>query len=109
MRDLRKVFFTKAVAAARVALCNTSRSSTSETLMAILIFDLYDSLLLHYAPTSLEYGKHKHGALAMIKSRGLANLATAQDRTLVGAVRHSLLPYLLSSRKPFPEELDYLV
>lgn len=77
-------------------------------LMTILIFDLYDALLLHYTPGLLDHGKYKQGALAMIEHRGFANLATPRGRTLIKAVRHSLLPYMISVRKAFPKRLDYL-
>ena len=105
---LARSLFAQAVAAAREDLQKHLRSSTDEILMTILIFDLYDALVLHYAPSPVDYGKHKHGALAIIEHRGFANFATSQGRTLIGAVRHSLLPYMLSFRKPFPERLDYL-
>ncbi|KAL9038974.1 MAG: hypothetical protein Q9214_005065 [Letrouitia sp. 1 TL-2023] len=100
--------FTKSVAAARETLHDPLQSSTDEILMTILIFDLYEALVLHYDSGPVDYGKHKHGALAMIEHRGFANFATSQGRALIGAVRHSLLPYMLSSRKPFPERSDYL-
>ncbi|KAI4240976.1 MAG: hypothetical protein LQ352_007529 [Teloschistes flavicans] len=100
--------FTQAVAAAREALHDPLQSSTDEILMTILVFDLYDALVLHYGPGTLEYGKHKHGALAMIEHRAFGNLKTSRGRALIGAVRHSLLPYMLSSRKGFPEQSDYL-
>ena len=100
--------FTKAVAAAREALQDPTQSSTDEILMTILIFDLYDALVLHYAPGPLDYGKHKHGALAVIEHRGSANLASSRGRTLIKAVRHTLLPYMLSSRKAFSKGTDYL-
>ncbi|KAG7007494.1 altered inheritance of mitochondria protein 6 [Physcia stellaris] len=100
--------FTRAIAAARRTLRDPHSSSTDEILMTILIFDLYDALLLHYAPGPVDYGKHKQGALAMIEHRGFTNLETSQSRALIGAVRHTLLPYLLSSRKPFPWQSDYL-
>ena len=104
-RPARNIF-TQALTAARETLHDPVQSSTDEILMTILIFDLYDALVLHYAPDPLEYGKHKHGALAVIAHRGSANLATPRGRALMGAVRHSLLPYLLSSRKPFPDQSD---
>ena len=100
--------FTKAVAATREAWHDPLQSSTDEILMTILIFDLYDALVLHYAPGPLDHGKHKQGALAMIEHRSFANLATSRGRTLIKAVRHSLLPYMLSSRKTFPKRSDYL-
>ena len=103
-----RTVLTKAVAAAREVLHDPLQSSTDEILMTILIFDLYDALVLHYAPAPLDYGKHKHGALAVIEHRNFANLTTSQGRALIGAVRHSLLPYLLASRKPFPERSDHL-
>ncbi|KAL9611139.1 MAG: hypothetical protein Q9167_004192 [Letrouitia subvulpina] len=106
--QLARSLFTKSVAAARETLHDPLQSLTDEILMTILIFDLYEALVLHYAPSPLDYGKHKHGALAIIEHRGFANLATSRGRALVGAVRHSLLPYMLSSRKPFPERSDYL-
>ena len=103
-----RTIFTKAVAATREALLDPLKRSTDEVLMTILIFDLYDALVLHYTAGLLDYGKHKHGALAMVEHRNFANLATSRGRTLIGAVRHSLLPYLLSSRQPFPKQLDHL-
>ena len=106
--QLARSFFAQAVAAAREDLRNPLQSSTDEILMTILIFDLYDALVLHYASGPVDYGKHKHGALAMIEHRGSANFATSQGRTLIGAVRHSLLPYMLAFRKPFPQRSDYL-
>lgn len=100
--------FTKAIAAAREAMQDPFQSTTDELLMTILIFDLYDALILHYVPGPLDYGKHKHGALAMIEHRGWANLATTRGRALIRTVRHSLLHYMLSSRTPFPEGADDL-
>lgn len=100
--------FTEAVAAAQEALNDPLQCLTDEILMTILIFDLYDTLVLHYAPVPLDYGKHKHGALAMIEHRGSASLATSRGRTLLGAVRHTVLPHVLSLRQPFPERLDHL-
>ena len=105
---LARSLFAEAVAAARENLHNPLQSSTDGILMTILIFDLYDALVLHYAPSPVDYGKHKHGALAIIEHRGCASFATSQGRALIAAVRHSLLPYMLSFRKPFPERSDYL-
>ena len=106
-RPARSIF-TQAVATAREALNDPLQILTDETLMTILIFDLYEALALHYAPDPLEYGKHKHGALAIIEHRGFAMLATPRGRALIAAIRHSLLPYLLSMRRPFPEQLEFL-
>ena len=103
-----KSFFTMAVAAAREALQDPIQSSTDEILMTILVFDLYDALVLHYAPGPLDYGKHKYGALAVIEHRGSANLSSPRGRTLMKAVRHTLLPHMLSLRKAFPDGIDYL-
>lgn len=100
--------FTEAVATAQEALNDPLQSLTDEMLMTILLFDLYDTLVLHYAPVPIDYGKHKHGALAMIEHRGSVNLATSRGRALIGAVRHTVLPYMLSTRQPFPERLDHL-
>ncbi|KAI4188940.1 MAG: hypothetical protein L6R41_001826 [Letrouitia leprolyta] len=97
--------FVKAVAAARRDIHDPLQSLTDEMLMTILLFDLYDSLALHYAPNHVGYGRHKYGALAVIEQRGPTNLATSRGRALVKAVRHTLLPYLLTSRQPFPERL----
>ena len=75
-RPARKLF-TKALAATREAISNASEDSMDELLMTILVFDLYDDLVLHYVrnPTS-PYGKHKSGALALLKHRGESNFST---------------------------------
>ncbi|KAI4099305.1 MAG: hypothetical protein L6R37_006017 [Teloschistes peruensis] len=106
--QLVRSLFIQAVAATREALHDPIQSSTDEMLVTILLLDLYDAMVLHYGPGTLEYGKHKHGALAMIEHRSFANLETSEGRALIGAVRHSLLPYMLSSRKGLPEHSDYL-
>ena len=106
--QIARSFFTRAVTAAREALNDPLQRSTDETLMTILVFDLYDALMLHYTPGPLDYGKHKYGALAIIEDRGFANLTTARGRTLIAAVRHSLLAHMLSSREAFPKRLDHL-
>ncbi|KAL8636948.1 MAG: hypothetical protein Q9228_005722 [Teloschistes exilis] len=106
--QLARSLFIQAVAATREALHDPIQSSTDEMLMTILLFDLYDAMVLHYGPGTLEYGKHKYGALAMIEHRSFANFGTSEGRVLIGAVRHSLLPYMLSSRKGLPEQSDYL-
>ncbi|KAI9720446.1 MAG: hypothetical protein M1812_002952 [Candelaria pacifica] len=100
--------FSEAVTAAQEALYDPVESIKDEMLMTVLLFDLYDSLILHYAPIPLGYPSHKYGALAMVEHRGLTNLATSQSRALLRAVRHSFVSHSLSSRTPFPERLDYL-
>ena len=100
--------FTEAVAAAQEALNDPRQSLTDEILMTILLFDLYDTMVLHYAPVSSDYGKHKYGALAMIEHRGSTSFATSRGRALLAAVRHTVLPHMLSTRQPFPERLDHL-
>ncbi|KAL8685490.1 MAG: hypothetical protein Q9218_007729 [Villophora microphyllina] len=105
---LARHLFTRAVAAARKALDDPLESTTDEILMAVLVFDLYDGLVLHYAPYPPEHGKHKYGALAIVEHRGLANIETCRSRALIAAVRHALLPYVLSSRQPFPDHSDNL-
>lgn len=97
--------FVKAVAAAREGIHDPLQSLTDEMLMTILLFDLYDALFLHYAPNLTGYGKHKYGALAVIEQRGSNNIATSRGRALLKAARHTLLPYLLTSRRPFPKRL----
>ncbi|KAL6715094.1 hypothetical protein ACLMJK_007355 [Lecanora helva] len=105
---LARSTFANAITAARGALSDPTQNSTDEMLMTILLFDLYDSLVLNYVPRPVDYGKHKFGALAMIKHRGSANYSTPRSLALIGAVRHTLLPHLLSLRKPFPEQSDHL-
>ncbi|ETI22792.1 hypothetical protein G647_06868 [Cladophialophora carrionii CBS 160.54] len=101
-RPARKLF-TEAIAATREAINNPTEKNMDELLMTILIFDLYDSLVLHYvrnAPT--KYGKHKDGALALVKHRGLSNYASIVGRALTNATRHNFLDYSLSHRIPMP-------
>jgi hypothetical protein len=101
-RPARKLF-TKAIAATREAINNPTEKSMDELLMTILIFDLYDALVLHYvrnAPTS--YGKHKDGALALVKHRGLSNFTSLAGRALTNATRNGFLDYSLSQRTPMP-------
>ena len=102
------IVFTEAVAAAQEALKDPLQCLRDETLMKILLFDLYDTLALHYSPVPIDYGKHKHSALAMIEHRGFANFATPRARALIATVRHTVLPYMLSTRQRFPERLDHL-
>ncbi|KAG8526404.1 uncharacterized protein KY384_000060 [Bacidia gigantensis] len=100
--------FIRAVATTQKSLQEPEQSSTDTILMTILVFDVYDALLLHYDPSPVDYGKHKYGALAVVEHRGFANLATPRARILTAAVRHTLLSHVLSSREGFPERLDFL-
>lgn len=102
---LPRSLFTKAIAATRKAMFNPAESTTDQLLLTILIFDLYDALVLHYTPGVPNYGKHKEGALALIKHRGAANYQTRRSRSLLEATRHSLLHYFLTERKTFPDDL----
>ncbi|KIW66726.1 hypothetical protein PV04_06029 [Phialophora macrospora] len=101
-RPARKLF-TKAIAATREAINNPTEQDMNELLTTILIFDLYDSLILHYvrnSPTS--YGKHKDGSLALVKHRGLSNYTSYVGRALTNATRNGLIDYSLSHRIPMP-------
>lgn len=102
---LPRSLFTKAIAATRKAMLSPTESTTDELLMTILIFDLYDALLLHYTPGVPNYGKHKDGALALIKHRSDANFLTRRSKSMLDGTRHALLHYLLAERKTFPDEL----
>ena len=100
-RPARKLF-TQAISALRQAINAPSQREMDELLMTILIFDLYDALVLHYVPGPPSYGKHKKGAMALIKHRGLSNYATELSRGLITATRHSLIQYSLATRKLLP-------
>ena len=100
---LPRRLFTEAIASTRKAMLNPTESTTDELLMTILIFDLYDALVLHYTPGVPTYGKHKEGALALVKHRGVANHITRRGRGMLDATRHSILHYLLTTRRAFPE------
>ncbi|KAK5052631.1 hypothetical protein LTR84_002496 [Exophiala bonariae] len=102
---LPRGLFTKAIAATRKAMLSPTESKTDELLMTILIFDLYDTLLLHYTPGIPNYGKHKDGALALIEHRSDANYLTTSSKSMIDGTRHSLLHYILAQRKRFPDEL----
>jgi hypothetical protein len=105
-RPARKLF-TQAVAATREAINNPSEKDMDALLMTVLIFDLYDALLLHYvqnAPST--YGKHKNGALALVKHRGSSNYTSLVSNSLTHATRHNFLGYSLSKRIPMPAGSD---
>lgn len=102
-----RALFTKAVAATREAINNPLKENLDELLMTVLLFDLYDALVLHYvhnAPST--YGKHKIGALALVKHRGLSILNSGIGRALALATRHGFLDYSLSQRIPMPAGSD---
>ncbi|EXJ92863.1 hypothetical protein A1O3_01417 [Capronia epimyces CBS 606.96] len=94
--------YAKAISAMRQALSNPSTSTSDELLMTTLIFDLYDSLLAHFLPELPQPGKHKRGALALVKHRGTSNFATEVGRELVNVTRQTILGHALAWRKPFP-------
>jgi hypothetical protein len=101
-RPARKLF-TQALAATREAINNPAAHNMDELLMTIHVFDLYDAMILHYQPNSpVTYGRHKRGALALLKHRGEANYASETGRSLVEATRHLLLEYSLSTRIRLP-------
>jgi len=102
---LPRTLFTEAIAATRKAMLDPTESTTDQLLLTILVFDLYDALVLHYTPGIPNYGKHKEGALALVKHRGAANHQTRRSRLLLEATRHSLLHYFLAERRTFPDEL----
>ncbi|KIW32534.1 uncharacterized protein PV07_04067 [Cladophialophora immunda] len=96
--------FTKALEATRKAIGDAAQTNMDELLMTILIFDLYDALVLHYTPGPLTYGKHKNGAVALLRHRGQANYATDVGQGLTNATRHALINYALSQRTIMPAE-----
>ena len=101
-RPARKLF-TEALAAMREAINDPSPEDMDALLMAVLIFDLYDSMVLHYVHDSPStYGKHKDGALALIKHRGLFNPTSERGKALTSASRHCFIGYSLSKRTPMP-------
>lgn len=106
-RPARRLY-AKAISAMRQALSapSPSQSALDELLMTTLVFDLYDSLLAHYLPERPPPGKHKQGALALVKHRGPSNYATELGRELVSATRHTLLHHALAFRAPLPPEAE---
>ncbi|OAL38334.1 hypothetical protein AYO20_02393 [Fonsecaea nubica] len=96
--------FTKALEATRKAIGHPTQSSMDELLMTILVFDLYDALLLHYVPGPSTYGKHNTGALALLKHRGHANYLTKVSQGLTNASRHALINHALTRRTTIPTE-----
>ncbi|KIW91550.1 uncharacterized protein Z519_07516 [Cladophialophora bantiana CBS 173.52] len=96
--------FTKALEATRKAIGNPAQSNKDELLMTILIFDLYDALVLHYVPGPSTYGKHKNGAVALLKHRGQDNYNTKVGQGLTTATRHTLIQYALCCRTSMPSE-----
>lgn len=101
-----KRLFTKALAATRKAIDDPLQRQTDELLMTILVFDLYDCMVLHYNPNYRTYGQHKSGALAMIRNRGRSNYASSVGRGLTNIARHTLLQWALSSRTPLPPDAE---
>jgi hypothetical protein len=73
-------------------------------LMAILVLDLYDAIILHYIPNRLSFGKHKAGALALLKHKGLANYRNFRSIGLAHATRHVFLDFKLTQRLPMPPD-----
>jgi hypothetical protein len=64
-------------------------------------------LVLHYvqnAPST--YGKHKDGAMALVKHRGQLNYASRIGQALANSTRHAFLDYSLSKRIPMPTGSD---
>ncbi|KIY00839.1 uncharacterized protein Z520_03505 [Fonsecaea multimorphosa CBS 102226] len=102
-RPARQIF-TRALEATRKAISDPAKSNMDELLMTILIFDLYDSLVLHYVPSILASGKHKDGAVALLKHRGHDNYMTDAGQGLTTATRHALINYALSQRTTLPAE-----
>ncbi|OAP60251.1 hypothetical protein AYL99_05253 [Fonsecaea erecta] len=96
--------FTKALEATRKAIGDPAQSNKDELLMTILVFDLYDALVLHYVPGPLTYGKHKNGAVALLKHRGHVNYLTEVGQGLTSATRHALINHALSLRTRIPAE-----
>ncbi|KAJ9609640.1 hypothetical protein H2200_005968 [Cladophialophora chaetospira] len=101
-RPARKLF-TQALTATRQAIDNPSEKAMDELLLTILIFDLYDALVLHYVRNRPhDYGKHKDGALALLRHRGEDNFSTQSGRMLANATRNGFIGYCLDKRIPMP-------
>lgn len=104
--QLPRSLFLRAVAATRQAVIDPVQSLSDELLMTILVFDLYDDILLHYRQGLDSHGTHKRGALALVNHRGALNYQSLQASHLLDTVRSSLLNYHLSRRLSFsPAEI----
>lgn len=104
--QLPRSLFLRAVAATRQAVIDPVQSLSDELLMTILVFDLYDDILLHYRQGLHSHGTHKRGALALVNHRGALNYQSLQASHLLDTVRSSLLNYHLSRRLSFsPAEI----
>ncbi|RVX75600.1 hypothetical protein B0A52_00953 [Exophiala mesophila] len=107
--QLPRSLFLQAIAATRHAVVDPVESLSDELLMTILVFDLYDDLLLHYGSGTYSHGAHKRGALALINHRGSVNYQTLQASSLLDTVRNSLLNHYLTRRLSFsPAEVHIL-
>lgn len=91
----------KALSAICEAMQDPTRATSDATLLSILLFALYESIVLgdHAAST---VAKHIEGAVAIVRARGVQHFEEAQALLLFDAVRNKMLTDMAQLRQPSP-------
>jgi hypothetical protein len=87
----------RALAATRKAIMNPQEATSDATLVAILLFSLYESITSS-EHTTLAWGKHIDGAVAIARARGLQQFQDPQSLLLFRAVRTQMITNAIQSQ-----------
>jgi hypothetical protein len=101
-----KQSYCRAISETNAALANTGCAIMDATLLAVLLLGLFESFRLHDAGRSrTSWLTHIHGAVALLRLRGVEQLATCRGRALFGIASHNVRISCLQRGHPVPGEL----
>ena len=92
----------KALVATQVALQDPSQATSDGTLIAILLFSLYESITSH-RHSIVAWRKHADGAVAIVKARGANQFTSPLSIILFQAVRTHMLLTSMHTSRPIPD------
>jgi hypothetical protein len=92
----------RALVATQQVMQDPARATTDETLLAILLFALYESIVSSEHSTAA-WTKHIEGAVAIVRTRGVQQFDNPRSLQLFRVVRTQMLTNALHQRKPIQE------
>ncbi|KXT02306.1 hypothetical protein AC578_194 [Pseudocercospora eumusae] len=92
----------QALAATQKALQDPNNATSDTTLLAILLFSLYESVTSSDRSVQA-WSKHIEGAVAIVRARGPQQFANNQSLLLFRAVRTQMLTNAIQQRREIPE------
>ena len=102
LQQLAARLYGKALAATQKAIQDLKHATSDATLLAILLFSLYESITSSEHSVSA-WAKHIDGAVAIVKARGVKQFEDRQSLSLFRAVRTQMLTNAIQQRKPIDD------